>query len=79
MLSAWDCRVANRNPRLHRTTTDPWTYGRVIPVKPWCTGKQLPLGFNPCVLGSVTESRPSLVGGYWSKHQASSLKIKLDN
>ena len=22
-------------------------------LKPWCTGKQLPLGFNPYVLGSV--------------------------
>ena len=33
--------------------TDPWSIGRVIPVKPWCTGKQLPLGFNPMDLGSV--------------------------
>jgi len=33
--------------------TDPWSIGRVIPVKPWCTGKQLPLGFNPIDLGSV--------------------------
>ena len=35
------------------TRTDPWSIGRVIPVKPWCTGKQLPLGFNPMDLGSV--------------------------
>jgi len=34
-------------------STDPWSIGRVIPVKPWCTGKQLPLGFNPIDLGSV--------------------------
>jgi len=30
--------------------------GSVIPVKPWCTGKQLPLGFNPMDLGSVGEA-----------------------
>ena len=40
--------------------TDPWSIGRVIPVKPWCTGKQLPLGFNPMDLGSVT---PQLATG----------------
>ena len=39
--------------RLDSTGTDPWSIGRVIPVKPWCTGKQLPLGFNPMDLGSV--------------------------
>jgi hypothetical protein len=37
------------------STPDPWSIGRVIPVKPWCTGKQLPLGFNPIDLGSVAD------------------------
>ena len=35
---------------------------RVIPVKPWCTGKQLPLGFNPMDLGSVNALLLALTG-----------------
>ena len=42
-----------RDPNTRTARTDPWSIGRGIPVKPWCTGKQLPLGFNPMDLGSV--------------------------
>jgi len=39
--------------RLLATSTDRWTYGPGYRPKPWCTGKQLLSGFNPCVLRSV--------------------------
>ena len=54
--SSCGVKQIERDPNTRTTRTDPWSIGRVIPVKPWCTGKQLPLGFNPMDLGSVCES-----------------------
>ena len=49
----WLCVIKGCHPTSCTTRTDPWTYGPGYRPKPWCTGKQLPPGFNPCVLGSV--------------------------
>ncbi len=34
------------------SSTDPWSISHLISGRPWCTGKQLPLGLSEMDLGS---------------------------